>query len=172
MTLYDLTRDLHHACEAHPLGQAMANATISAQQWLDWLGALRLIHERLDPHLPPYAQVAGELTLDMIDMLPLVPRQNQSAQDFARSLDTPERIGAAAYVLIGAHRRGGRVIEKRLAEAGRALPCRHVRFFAPDHAEAMVKSLRDKALLATAARQTFAALLDIMEEIHGNETEA
>ena len=165
MTLFDATRHLHHACEEHPLGQAMINATITQQQWCDWLGALRLLHEKIDPHLPPYAQVSGELTLDMIDMLPLLPRPSVAAQSFAHTLDTPERIGGAAYVLVGAHRRGGRVTEKKFKDAGLDLPTRHVHFFAPAEAEALVKWLRDKTELADAATATFQCLLDVMEEI-------
>lgn len=167
MTLYDATRDLHHACEAHPLGQAMVTATIRPQHWCDWLAALRLLHEAIDPHMPPYAQVAGELTLDMVDMLPLVPRRVPAAQTFARTLTTPERVSGAAYVLVGAHRRGGRVTEKRFREAGLLLPTRHVRFFAADEAEALVKWLREKEQLASAARETFACLLACMDEITG-----
>jgi hypothetical protein len=167
MSLFFATRHLHHACEAHPLGQAMVTATITPQHWCDWLGALRVLHEAIDPNLPPYAQVSGELTLDMVDMLPMIPRPVPSAIRFARTLTTPERIGGAAYVLVGAHRRGGRVTEKRFRDAGLDLPCRHVRFFAADEAEALVKWLRDKEQLAGAARDTFACLLACMDEITG-----
>lgn len=165
MTLYESTRDLHHACEMHPLGQAMVNATITPQQWADWLEALRTIHTALDPHLPPYAQVAGELTLDLVDMLPVTPNPSIKAQDFATTLTTPERIGGAAYVLVGAHRRGGRVTEKRFREAGLGLPTRHVRFFSGDHAEALIQWLRSKEQLLRASQATFIALIDVMEEI-------
>lgn len=165
MTLFEATRHLHHACEAHPVGQAMITATITPQAWCDWLGALRVIHQAIDPHLPPYAQVTGELTLDLIDMLPVLPRPNLAAEAFARSLTTPERIGGAAYVLVGAHRRGGRVTEKKFADAGLDLPCRHVRFFAPDPAEALVKSLRERTALSASAVATFEALLRVMDEI-------
>lgn len=163
--LYESTRDLHHACEAHPLGQTMSNATVSDQDWCDWLGVLHTIHVAIDPWVPPYVQVAGELTLDLVDMLPLVPTPVQAAQKFAATLTTPERIGGAAYVLVGAHRRGGRVMEKRFAEAGRVLPKRHVRFHNPTEAEAFVQALRLKGALTDAARETFQCLLDSMEEI-------
>ncbi len=167
--LWEATRDLHHACEAHPLGQRMVGATIGAQDWCDWLDALRVLHGAIDPHLPPYAQVAGELTLDLVGMLPMIPQPVDAAQAFAHRLHTPERIGGAAYVLIGAHRRGGRVTEARFREAGRTLPMRHVRFFAPDQAEALVKSLRDMGQLASAARATFQCLLDVMDEIEARK---
>ena len=166
-TLFDATRHLHHACEEHSLGQAMIQATVTSQQWCDWLGALRLIHGKIDPHLPPYAQVSGELVLDLIDMLPMAPRPLNAAIGFAETLTTPERIGGAAYVLVGAHRRGGRVTEKKFIEAGRSLPTRHVHFFAAAEAEALVKWLREKEELADAATATFQCLLDCMDEIKG-----
>jgi hypothetical protein len=166
MSLFDATRHLHHVCEAHPIGQAMTMATITPQQWCDWLGALRTLHMAIDPYLPPYAQVTGELTLDLIDMLPLLPHVSIPAAGFARTLTTPERIGGAAYVLVGAHRRGGRVTEKRFRDAGLTLPTRHVRFFAADESEALVKWLRDRPQLAPAAVATFQCLLEVMENIH------
>ena len=163
--LWEATRGLHHACEAHPIGQSMSNATVSEQVWCDWLGALHVLHRTIDPWLPPYVQVAGELTLDLMDMLPLTPRELVTPSKFATTLNTPERVCGAAYVLIGAHRRGGRVIEKRMLEAGRTLPGRHIRFFMPDESEAFVKFLRNKDQIASAARDTFRCLLDTMDEI-------
>ena len=165
--LWELTRDLHHACEAHPIGASMSNATVSEQVWCDWLGALHIIHRAIDPWLPPYVQVSGELTLDLMDLLPLVPAELESPRKFISTLTSPERVCGAAYVLIGAHRRGGRVIEKNMTEAGRSLPSRHIRFFMPDESEAFVKFLRHKGQLAEAARNTFQCLLDTMDEIRG-----
>lgn len=163
--LWEATRDLHHACEAHPIGASMSAGTVTEQVWCDWLGALHIIHRAIDPWLPPYVQVSGELTLDLMDLLPLVPRRFEAPHRFAATLTSPERVCGAAYVLVGAHRRGGRVIEKRMAEVGRSLPSRHVKFFAPDEAEAFVKFLRHKAAIAPAARDTFQCLLDVMDEI-------
>jgi hypothetical protein len=165
MNLFNATKELHHACELHPLGQAMVDGTVTAQQWADWLGALHVLHSALDPHLPPYAQVSGELTMDLMDMLPIVPNSVFAAHDFARTLTSPANIGGAAYVLVGAHRRGGRVIEKCLQKAGLALPMRHVRFFAADDAEALLRWLRNKDQLIKPAQATFIAILDVMEEI-------
>ena len=167
--LWEQTRDLHHACEQHPIGASMSDGTVSEQVWCDWLGALHVLHRTIDPWLPPYVQVTGELTLDLMDMLPLKPRDLQTPKTYAATLNTPERVCGAAYVLIGAHRRGGRVIEKRMIEMGRDLPSRHVRFFLPDESEAFVKHLRLKGQLADAARGTFQCLLNTMDEIRGGE---
>jgi hypothetical protein len=166
MTLYEATRHLHHACEQHPVGQRMVNATISDQEWCDWIGALRTLHIRLDAALPPYAHVTGHLNLDLVELLPLGPHISRAAHAFAMThLSHPVACMGAAYVLIGAHRRGGRVTEKKFRDAGRTLPCHHVRFFAADAAENLVKSLRDKVQLTPYATATFATLLAVMDEI-------
>jgi len=164
--LWESTRDLHHACEEHPLGQTMFKATVTDQDWCDWLGVFHVLHMAIDPWVPPHVQVTGALTLDLIEMLPLTPTPVEAAKRFAATLDTAEKIGGAAYVLIGAHRRGGQVMERRFAEAGRTLPLRHVRFHDPATAELFVKELRLRGELADTARATFQCLLDAMEEIH------
>jgi hypothetical protein len=163
--LYEATRDLHHACEAHPIGATMSAGTVSEQVWCDWLEALRVIHKAIDEWVPPYVQVAGELTLDLVDMLPLQPRELLAPHVLAATLTTPERACGAAYVLVGAHRRGGQMMERTFAKAGRTLPNRHVKFQDPAAAEAFVKALRLKGFLTDAARDTFQCLLDTMDEI-------
>jgi hypothetical protein len=168
--LWESTRDLHHACEAHPIGATMSAGTVSEQVWCDWLEALRVVHKAIDEWVPPYVQVAGELTLDLVDMLPLTPRLLLAPHVFAATLDTPERAAGAAYVLVGAHRRGGQMMERSFANAGRTLPNRHVRFQDPAAAEAFVKALRLKGFLTDAARDTFQCLLDTMDEIQQLET--
>jgi len=39
MSLYDATKDLHHACEAHALGGRMSKGNVTPQEWADWLAA-------------------------------------------------------------------------------------------------------------------------------------
>jgi len=163
--LWESTRDLHHACEAHPIGSTMSAGTVSDQVWCDWLNAMRIVHVAIDKWVPPYVQVAGELTLDLVDMLPLTPRPVLAPHALAASLTTPERACGAAYVLVGAHRRGGQMMERTFAKTGRTLPNRHVKFHDPAAAEAFVKTLRLKGVLTEAARDTFQCLLDTMDEI-------
>ena len=167
--LWESTRDLHHACEQHPIGATMSAGTVSEQVWCDWLEAMRVIHVAIDKWVPPYVQVSGELTLDLVDMLPLTPRPLLAAHALAASLTSPERACGAAYVLVGAHRRGGQMMERSFAKAGRSLPNRHVRFQDPAAAEAFVKALRLKGVLTSAARDTFQCLLDTMNEIGQHE---
>jgi hypothetical protein len=78
------------------------------------------------------------------------------------------RIGGAAYVLIGAHKRGGRLTEKRFSDAGRALPIRHVRFDDEPAVEAFVRELRDRDELLPGAAACFDALLAVMREIEAS----
>ena len=163
--LWESTRELHHACEQHPIGASMSDGTVSEQVWCDWLGALDTLHSEIDLWVPPYVQVSGQLTLDLLDMLPLKPRYTIAADCFASTLVNVQRVCGAAYVLIGAHRRGGQMMERSFAKAGRTLPNRHVQFYDPAAAEAFVKHLRLKAVLTETARDTFQCLLDVMNEI-------
>ena len=41
MSLYEATKDLHHACEAHALGGRMSKGNVTPQEWADWLWAFR-----------------------------------------------------------------------------------------------------------------------------------
>ena len=161
MTLYEATRDLHHACEQHPVGQRMAAGAITAQEWADWLAAFRAIHVAIDPHNPAYMARVALLDADLA-LLP-APRPGRAAHDLAASLTTPESVSAASYVLHGAHRRGGRVLVKIMGKAG--LPTAHVFYDLPGAAEEFVKAHRVRSDLAGEARRVFGGLLRVMDEL-------
>jgi threonine dehydrogenase-like Zn-dependent dehydrogenase len=161
--LYEATRDLHHACEAHAVGQRMSAGTVSRQEWADWLAAFRAVHVVIDPHHPAHMARVALLDADLA-LLP-APRVGNAADILAATLTTPTSIAAAAYVLHGAHRRGGRVLASTMGKAG--LPTAHVIYPLPAEVEALVKSLRDRADLADGARAVFAGLLAVMDEIEG-----
>jgi hypothetical protein len=161
MTLFEATRDLHHACEAHVVGQRMSAGTVTPQEWADWLAAFRAIHAVIDPHLPSHMDRLPALDADLAD-LP-APRKGRAAADLAETLTTPEAREAAAYVLHGAHRRGGRVLKSIMDDRG--LPSRHVAYAQAAEVEAFVKAMRNRAELADAARAVFAGLLAVMDEI-------
>ncbi len=163
--LWQATRDLHHEAETHPLARAMIDATITPQAWADWLQAHWTIQLALDPHLPPAVRRADALALDLLDLLPVEGRASPAAVAFAATLADPVAIFGAAYLTIGAHRRGGRVIDKALRAAGRDLPSRHTAFDDGPAAEAFVRQLRERPELAPGARRAFAALTDVMDEI-------
>ena len=163
--LWQATRDLHHDAEAHPLARAMIDATITSQAWADWLHAHWTIQLALDPHLPLAVRRADALALDLLALLPVEGRASPAAAEFTATLIDPVAIFGAAYLTIGAHRRGGRVIDKALRTAGRDLPSRHTAFEDGAAAEAFVRQLREMPALAPGARRAFAALTAVMDEI-------
>ena len=163
--LWQATRDLHHQAEDHPLARAMIAGTITPQAWTDWLQAHLTIQLALDPHLPPAVRRADALALDLLALLPIKAHPSPAAEEFAATLTDTVAIFGAAYLTIGAHRRGGRVIEKALREAGRDLPSRHTSFDDGPAAEAFVKQLREIPDLAPGARRAFVALSAVMDEI-------
>jgi hypothetical protein len=168
MSLYAATRDLHHACEAHEVGQRMSAGTVTPQEWADWLAAFRAIHRVIDPHLPLHLTRVALLDADLAMMQAehgVVGREPKAARLFAEGLagDT-DRLGAA-YVLHGAHRRGGAVLAKTMASLRYATA--HVFYPLPSEAEALVKQLREQTELAEPATATFRALLAVMDEING-----
>jgi len=158
--LWQATRDLHHACEAHPLGQRMAAANITRAEWAGWLTALRTLHQAVDPALPAHMQRDMLLAADL-SVLPTVPPR-RAALTFARDLCGADTTGAA-YVLHGAHRSGGRVLAPTLVKRG--LPCGHVCYRDPEAVQAWVCAIRDRGDLADQARATFTCLLAVMDGI-------
>jgi hypothetical protein len=168
MSLYTATRELHHACEAHPVGQRMSAGTITAQEWVNWLAGFRAIHQAIDPHLPLHLARVALLDADMEAMWAVHgvdAREPLAAARFARSLDSESARLGAGYVLHGAHRRGGAVLTKTMASLRYATG--HVVYPLPAEAEAFVKQLRDRPELATTATETFRVLLACMDEING-----
>lgn len=161
MTLYAATRDLHHACEAHPVGQRMSAGTVTRQEWADWLAAFRAVHVRIDPVFPGHLRRVALLDADLALLPP--PRPGTAAQALADSIASPDAYDAAAYVLHGAHRRGGRVLQGTMGKAG--LPTAHVGYPLPAETEAFVVALRGRTDIADAARAVFAGLLAVMDEI-------
>ena len=167
MSLYAATRDLHHACEAHPVGQRMSAGTVTPQEWADWLAAFRAIHGAIDPHLPLHLARVALLDADIEAMRVVhrvTAREPLAAMRFAHSLDGESARKGAGYVLHGAHRRGGAVLAKTMA--GLRYATSHVIYPLPLEAEAFVKGLRERADLAEPATKTFHALLAVMDEIH------
>ncbi|QBF32133.1 hypothetical protein [Thalassococcus sp. S3] len=167
--LWQRTRDVHHRAEQHPLAKAMMDGTISPQHWADWLNAQLTLQRVLDPYLPPAVQRSAALAGDLLSMLPIVARPNKAAQDHAERLTDIQSVFGAAYILIGSYKRGGRVIEKAMQAKGLDLPSSHVRFEDNADAERFVTRLRERRDLGDAAYRTFAAIIDIMDEIHGEE---
>ena len=160
MTLFAATRELHHACEAHPLGQAMVNGSITPQQWASWLWAMRVLHQVVDAALPDHMARHGALTADLA-ALPK-PGASRAALAFAADLIGQDTTGAA-YVLHGAHCSGGRVLAPKMAKRG--LPTAHTSYRDADAVRAWLGSVRAQKQHTEQARATFACLLTVMDEI-------
>ena len=160
MSLREDTRDLHHACEAHPVGQRMVAGNVARQEWADWLWAFRALHQMIDPQLPGPMSRDAALSSDLA-VLPQA-RPSAAALRFALALHG-RHVTGAAYVLHGAHRSGGRVLAPLLAKRG--LPSQHIVYLDPDAAQRWLKWARMQTHCADQARETFACLLAVMDEI-------
>lgn len=165
--LWEATRDLHHRAEQHPVAKRMMSGTITAQEWADWLHALWQIHTVLDPHLPLCTRRADAFARDLLELLPVLPHASRSAAVYAAGLTTIPDIFGAAYITVGAHRRGGRVIERAMQEQGVDLPHHHIQFDEPRAVEQLIEKWRMIPELERGARRAFTALYDVMEEIEG-----
>lgn len=163
MDLRELTRELHHAAEAHPFGTKMSSGVVTAQEWADWVASLRCVHTALDTSLPPSLDRRGELLLDLGLLLPVHGVRAAAASRFALTLTEPDRIIGAAYIFMGAHLRGGAVIRKRLEPVG--LPCNHLRFTQAKEANDYIVALRDIREAAAGATAAFKAIIEIMDEL-------
>jgi len=161
MSLYEATKDLHHACEQHPVGQRMTTGAVTPQEWADWLWAFQILHSVVDLQLPLHMQRAG-LFLSDLSVLPR-PRPSSSALHYARTLVYGNTRGAA-YVLHGAHRSGGRVLAPKMVKRG--LPTAHTSYLHPDEVQEWLASTRSATEYTQQARDTFACLLAVMDEIH------
>ena len=162
-SLYDTTRDLHHACEMHLVGGSMSDGTIDKQWWADWLLALYQIHLHIDGDRDEdMLSRTKELEVDIKGSL-TQPRENNSSQELANVLQRSEKHRLAArYVITGAHLMGGQVTRKRIAGK---LPCAHLHY---GNRKELVKEwspLRNRVDLTEPAREIFQYLLWIMDEI-------
>ena len=165
MILYTATKDLHHACEQHPVGQRMASGAVTAQEWADWLAAFRTLHGAIDMTLPAHMSRDFVLTADM-SVLP-EPRPSDAARRFAVSL-LGQDVAGAAYVLHGAHRSGGRVMAPKMAKRG--FPTLHTCYRDPDAVKSWIDGVRGRLDMAQQARATFGCLLAVMDEIEARSS--
>ena len=158
--LWEVTRDLHHACEEHSVGAAMASGKPPMPWYSDWLYAIHRIHHKIDPTLPTVLHRTARLEGD-IATAGLVSTPVRAACVYAESLDTADKIAGAAYVLTGAHLMGGEIMRRRLD----GYPTTHLEWDDRKAALEELKVYRVRSELAAEARGCFAALLRIMDEI-------
>jgi heme oxygenase len=158
--LWEATRDLHHACESHPVGAAMASGTPTMQWYADWLSALYTIHWEVDKHIPFVLHRAEKIQKDLTETrCPVI--MMRSANKYTNSLKTEKDITGAAYVLTGAHLMGGEIMRRRLV----GYPTSHLEW---DDRKAAITELikfREREDVVIEARNCFQALLNVMDEI-------
>jgi heme oxygenase len=160
--LWEATRDLHHACEAHPVGAAMASGTPPIQWYADWLSALYTIHWTVDQHLPEIIRRSEQVQNDLTNTNCPV-KIIKSANKYVNTLNTEQDIAGAAYVLTGAHLMGGEIMRRRLV----GYPTSHLEWDDRKGALAELMKFRDRPEIAEEAKNCFHALLKIMDEIQG-----
>ena len=166
--LYVGTKELHHACEQHPVGAAMSRGDINEQWWVDWLSALYFIHLAVDPDVPEPLRRTNQVATD-IGGCKMFPRPNLAVQRLHRDLlKNPELREGAYYVITGAHLMGGQVM--RVTMKGR-LPDSHLHIDDRKHWIELWSPLRKREDLVEEARAVFQALLYIMDEIMERDEE-
>jgi len=161
MALREDTRDLHHACEQHPVGAAMSDGTVDAQTWTDWLGCLATVHAFLDWHVAPELRRIERLGEDVRAMAArgYQPRANGAALRYAA---LGLHVEAATYVFTGAHLMGGEVMRRKLENR---LPCEHLRWYNRRASLDLWRPYREATGISERARDAFAAILSMMDEI-------
>ena len=159
--LWQETRDLHHACEEHDVGAAMASGQPPLQWYTDWVRSLLEIHSVIDVHYSSTINRVDRLKLDLEKLVE--PSVLVKAKEYASSLKTEKDIAGAAYVLTGAHLMGGEVMRRRLID----YPTKHLEWENRKEALKELNVLRSREDVVQEARNCFAALLEIMDEIKG-----
>ena len=95
--LWEETRELHHACERHRVGGAMATGKPPRIWYTAWLVALNQIHSIVDPHMPDVLCRTDRLVEDInntyID-LPLI----EAAKVYILSLTDEKRFTSSQEV--------------------------------------------------------------------------
>jgi heme oxygenase len=158
--LWEATRDLHHACEQHPVGGVMAVGKPPAIWYCAWLQVLLQLHEVVDQHLPQTVHRRKRIQRD-INTLGITVEPVKAAAEYATTLTNPTAIGGAAYVLTGAHLMGGEIMRRRLE----GFPTEHLMWDSRPEALKCLTQLREMPDVTQPARNCFQALLDSMDEI-------
>jgi len=159
--LWKETRDLHHACEEHDVGSAMASGKPPLQWYADWVKSLFEIHSVIDIHYPNSINRIDKLQLDLNNLVK--PNDLIIAKEYAEKLKTEKQIAGTAYVLTGAHLMGGAVMKKRLID----YPTNHLDWEDRKQALRELNKLRSREDVIQESKDCFATLLEIMDEIKG-----
>lgn len=161
--LWENTRELHHACEEHEVGAAMASGKPPMHWYAAWLKALSAIHCAVDPHMPECAKRVEEIEKDICETgkIGIQVYTPESAIKYAKSLTDDLDIDGAAYVLTGAHLMGGEIMRRRLD----GYPTNHLLWNDRKETLNYLLTLRDREELTRSAEKCFEALLETMNDI-------
>ena len=158
--LWEATRDMHHACEAHAVGAAMASGNPPRAWYAAWLKALHQIHTVVDASLAEPLRRVDLLAEDLQACAePVAPLR--AAEVYAGQLVSPSALAGAGYVLTGAHLMGGEIMRRRL----QGFPTAHLTWADRAQALGLLHALRAQEGIAPDARACFSALLAVMDEI-------
>lgn len=158
--LWEETRDLHHACEQHDVGGAMATGNPPRVWYAAWLQALHQIHLIIDKDVPDNVRRVERLESDMITMnIGIEPFI--AADKYVNTLNNEKSLAGAIYVLTGAHLMGGEIMRRRLE----GFPTEHLEWEDRKSSLAFLQTFRTRDDITDEARACFQALLDIMDEI-------
>lgn len=158
--LWQETRDLHHACEKHTVGSAMASGSPPWQWYSDWLQALLDIHRVIDEQSNSATRRVERLEEDLKNAF--TPRDLTVAKNYANSLKTEQDIAGATYVLLGAHLMGGEVMRRKLI----IYPTSHLEWEDRKVALQELQKIKERTDIVEQAKNCFHALLSTMDEIH------
>ena len=158
--LWEATRDLHHACEEHPVGAAMASGKPPMQWYADWLSALWTLHMIIDPYLPQVLHRTEKINQDLTNT-GISSNIILAANNYVMTLEREQDIAGAAYVLTGAHLMGGEIMRRRLV----GYPTSHLEWNDRKAAISELIKFREREDIVIEARNCFQALLNIMDEI-------
>jgi hypothetical protein len=162
--LWEATRDLHHACEAHVIGDSMAGGSPPKIWYKAWIQALQQIHSAVDPHVDDSIKRVSQLDLDLAALEETVAPL-AAATEYVATLDNALSIDGAAYVLTGAHLMGGEIMRRRF-EMHEGYPTNHLTWEDRPASLAVLQTYRTRDDISEQARACFEALLKIMDEIH------
>ena len=160
-SLKEVTKEVHHLAERHPIGASMADGTITEDVWADWVHCLFCIHMMIDPYLSEELQRTKELAKD-VQQLNVEPFANQRVMHYVMSLNTQDAIDGATYVFTGAHLMGGAITAKNIRDR---LPVNHLDWENRKEAVKLWNPLRDREELADEAMDAFNTIIEIMDEI-------
>lgn len=163
MNVREYTKELHHACEHHPVGNSFSKGNPPELWYAKWIKALHQIHSKIDAHSDPILERVPRLEEDL-NSYNFTVKPLKAAEKYVNALTNESAINGAIYVLTGAHLMGGELMRKRMV----GYPTKHLEWDNRKNAIDILCKLRELEGIGDDARNCFLALLEIMDEIEQN----